>query len=105
MPFLVHETERRATALGSDGGIRTHVSTTDVSPAPLEPSLPAATSSPPPLGLAGFLRRCIDYLRPYRVQATLILVGLSLELAFYVSLPLRFRFLIDRAISLATAGS
>jgi ATP-binding cassette subfamily B protein len=28
----------------------------------------------------------------------LVLVGLSLELAFYVSLPLSFRFLIDRAI-------
>jgi ATP-binding cassette subfamily B protein len=45
-----------------------------------------------------FLRRCLGYLRPYRGQAILILVGLSLELAFYVSLPLSFRFLIDRAI-------
>ena len=49
-------------------------------------------------GLPGFLRRCLGYLRPYRGQAALIFVGLSLELAFYVSLPLSFRFLIDRAI-------
>lgn len=50
------------------------------------------------IGLARFLRRCLGYLRPYRGQAALIFVGLSLELAFYVSLPLSFRFLIDRAI-------
>ena len=43
-------------------------------------------------------RRYLGYLRPYRVQTALILVGLSLELAFYVSLPLSFRFLVDRAI-------
>jgi ATP-binding cassette subfamily B protein len=50
------------------------------------------------VGLAGFLRRCLAFLRPYRAQATLVLLGLVLELAFYVSLPLSFRFLIDRAI-------
>ena len=44
------------------------------------------------------LRRLLASLRPYRVQAVLILIGLSLELAFYVSLPLSFRFLVDRAI-------
>jgi ATP-binding cassette subfamily B protein len=43
-------------------------------------------------------RRYLGYLRPYRVQTALILVGLSLELAFYVSLPLSFQFLVDRAI-------
>jgi len=40
----------------------------------------------------------LGYLRPYRVQTVLILVGLSLELTFYVSLPLSFRFIIDHAI-------
>ena len=50
------------------------------------------------LGLTEFLRRCLGYLRPYRGQVTLVFVGLALELAFYVSLPLSFRFLIDRAI-------
>src|SRR5215831_18533601 len=44
------------------------------------------------------VRRYLGYLRPYRVQTALILVGLSLELAFYVSLPLSFRVLVDRAI-------
>ncbi|MGH7353653.1 MAG: ABC transporter transmembrane domain-containing protein [Candidatus Rokuibacteriota bacterium] len=38
------------------------------------------------------------YLRPYRLQTALILIALSLELAFYVSLPLSFRFIIDHAI-------
>ena len=50
------------------------------------------------MGLAGFLRRCLAFLRPYRGQVTLVFLGLLLELAFYVSLPLSFRFLIDRAI-------
>ena len=40
----------------------------------------------------------LGYLLPYRAQTALILVGLSLELTFYVSLPLSFRFIIDRAI-------
>jgi len=43
-------------------------------------------------------RRYLGYLRSYRVQTALILFGLSLELAFYVSLPLSFRVLVDRAI-------
>jgi ATP-binding cassette subfamily B protein len=54
--------------------------------------------------LLGFLARCLGLLRPYSAQTTFVLAGLLIELAFYVSLPLSFQFLIDRAIVPRDAG-
>jgi ATP-binding cassette subfamily B protein len=44
------------------------------------------------------VRRSVGWIRPYRVQAALIALGLVLEAAFTAAVPLAFQQLIDRAI-------
>ena len=48
--------------------------------------------------LAHFVTRSAGWVRPYRLQATLIALGLFLEAAFTAAVPLAFQQLIDRAI-------
>jgi ATP-binding cassette, subfamily B, bacterial len=48
--------------------------------------------------LTRFVVRSLGWIRPYRVQAAVITLGLLLEGAFTASVPLAFRLLIDRAI-------
>ena len=48
--------------------------------------------------LTRFVVRSLGWIRPYRLQAAIIALGLLLEGAFTASVPLAFRLLIDRAI-------
>jgi ABC-type multidrug transport system fused ATPase/permease subunit len=48
-----------------------------------------------PMGLAGFLRAFCRYLRPYRLQATLIVLALLVDLIFDTAVRLSFKYLID----------
>src|SRR5262245_57349689 len=54
--------------------------------------------SPPDMGLRSLLRQLSPYLRPYRIQSLLILVGMLLDLLFDTALRLSFKFLIDDAL-------
>jgi ATP-binding cassette, subfamily B, bacterial len=48
--------------------------------------------------LARFVTASLGWIRPYRLQAAFIALGLLLEAAFTAAVPLAFRLLIDRAI-------
>jgi ATP-binding cassette, subfamily B, bacterial len=48
--------------------------------------------------LARFVAASLGWIRPYRLQAAFIALGLLLEAAFTAAVPLAFRLLIDRAI-------
>ena len=47
------------------------------------------------MGLGGFLRCFARYLRPYRMQAFLIVLALLADLVFDTALRLSFKYLID----------
>lgn len=49
----------------------------------------------PQVPLGPLLRRLGEYLRPYRFQSFLILLGLLLEMAFAAAVPMSFRYLLD----------
>jgi ATP-binding cassette subfamily B protein len=49
----------------------------------------------PQVPLGPLLRRLSEYLRPYRFQSFLILLGLLLEMAFAAAVPMSFRYLLD----------
>src|SRR5262245_25502625 len=46
-----------------------------------------------------FLRTFLRYIRPYRLQAFLLLVLLGIDVAFKTAWPLSFKFLIDHALA------
>ena len=50
------------------------------------------------MGITGFLARALGYIRPYWPQALLILVGLTIGIAYTVLIPFSFKFLINSAI-------
>lgn len=45
------------------------------------------------------LRHLLDYLRPYRLEVSLLLAGLLIDLAFSVLFSLSFQYVIDEAIA------
>ncbi|MBI2504750.1 MAG: ABC transporter ATP-binding protein [Candidatus Latescibacteria bacterium] len=47
---------------------------------------------------SAFVRLLLSYLRPYWVQAGLVLLGLLLEMAFNALVPYSFKYLIDQAL-------
>ncbi|MEW6754452.1 MAG: ATP-binding cassette domain-containing protein [Candidatus Latescibacterota bacterium] len=49
----------------------------------------------PAMSLTGFLRRVLSYLRPYRLQALLIVVAMVVDLVLGTLFRLSFKFLID----------
>lgn len=51
------------------------------------------------MSLTGFLRRVVSYLRPYRLQTLLILLGIVVDLVFDTVFRLSFKFLIDDALT------
>ena len=52
-------------------------------------------SPEPPVPLGLLVGRLLGYLRPYRFQSFLILLGLLLEMAFAAAVPMSFRYLLD----------
>ena len=59
---------------------------------------PQEVQGPPVIRLATFLRRVLVYVRPYRMQSLLLIVGMLLDLLFDTALRLSFKFLIDEAL-------
>ena len=53
---------------------------------------------PKVMGVAGFVRRSLTWLRPYWYMQAVILLALGVGTAFSTFLPLSYKFLIDRAI-------
>jgi ATP-binding cassette, subfamily B, bacterial len=55
-------------------------------------------AEPAAMGMLGFLRCILRYLRPHRVMVCLVLLGLTVEMAVNALVPLSFKVLIDRVI-------
>jgi ATP-binding cassette subfamily B protein len=48
--------------------------------------------------VTGFLRRLLHYLSPYRLQATLLLLVMAVDICFEIAFPLSLKYLVDLAI-------
>jgi ATP-binding cassette subfamily B protein len=58
----------------------------------------SASTEREPMGVLGFLRCILAYLRPHRLTVCLVFLGLTVEMAVNALIPLSFKVLIDRAI-------
>jgi hypothetical protein len=51
-----------------------------------------------PTGVLWFLRTLLGYARPHRWPLTLVILGLTVEMAVNALVPLSFKVLIDQAL-------
>ncbi len=62
------------------------------------PEHPAGEAPFVPMGPFGFLRRLSDFLRPYRLRCALILLGVLVQVGFYMFLAFFYKMVFDRVI-------